>query len=95
VILWDLSDPAHPQRLGQPLVAHTGAVSSVAFGPDGARLVTASDDHTLLLWDFGLLQFLLDRAVELACAYAGGGFDREDWARYVIGSPYRDSCPTA
>jgi hypothetical protein len=30
---------------------HTGPVSSVAFSPDGKRLVSGSQDHTLKVWD--------------------------------------------
>ena len=33
--LWNLTDPAHPSPLGQPLTGHTGTVYSVAFSPDG------------------------------------------------------------
>jgi WD40 repeat protein len=33
------------------LVGHTGRVSSVAFSPDGKRIVTASHDHTARVWD--------------------------------------------
>jgi len=30
---------------------HTGFVNAAAFSPDGLRLVTGSDDHTVRLWD--------------------------------------------
>jgi WD40 repeat protein len=33
------------------LLGHTGAVSSVAFSPDGKRVVTGSFDHTARVWD--------------------------------------------
>ncbi len=37
--------------MGEPLNAHKNWVLSVAFSPDGKRLVSGSADYTLLLWD--------------------------------------------
>ncbi len=34
-----------------PPLRHNGRVNSVAFSPDGSRIVTASNDHTAQLWD--------------------------------------------
>jgi WD40 repeat protein len=41
LVLWDLSEPARPKRLSDPLPG-TGAVESAMFVPDGRTLVTGS-----------------------------------------------------
>jgi len=48
-------------RIGarQTLVGHTGSVTSVAFSPDGRRIVTSSQDHTAKVWDAEMGQEVL------------------------------------
>jgi WD40 repeat protein len=57
--LWDAAS-------GKPLVVlhgHEGPVASAAFSPDGAKVVTASDDRTARIWRvFGSTQELIDYA---------------------------------
>jgi WD40 repeat protein len=52
VILWDVTDPARPARLGRPL-AGAGGFASVTFAPDGHTLATtsAADNFAVVLWD--------------------------------------------
>jgi WD40 repeat protein len=57
--------PTHWLRLTQPTLhspgsklqrkftGHSGGVTAVAVTPDGQRAVSASDDHTLKIWDLG------------------------------------------
>jgi WD40 repeat protein len=49
--LWDVTDPAHPRQLGQPLHGSGAAVDSVAFSLDGHTLASGNNDGTIWLWD--------------------------------------------
>jgi WD40 repeat protein len=50
VLLWDVTDPKRPQRLGRPLTDHSDWVLAAAFSPDGHTLATTSGPE-LILWD--------------------------------------------
>ncbi|MFY2787217.1 hypothetical protein [Rhodococcus sp. MALMAid1271] len=52
VRVWDVSDPTHPEALGEPFRAGGGAVQSLALGQDGSTLAVAGSDGSIELWDF-------------------------------------------
>ena len=35
----------------RPFVGHTGHIWTLAFSPDGRRLLSSANDHKTLLWD--------------------------------------------
>ena len=49
--LWNVTNPAHPTRIGQPLTGHIVAVRTVAFSPDGHTLASGSLDGSIWLWN--------------------------------------------
>ena len=58
VRLYDITDGKHPRRLGT-LPGSTEPVTSVAFSPDGATVVTTSADHTVRLWSVAHSTFVV------------------------------------
>ncbi|WP_326598239.1 NACHT and WD repeat domain-containing protein [Streptomyces sp. NBC_01803] len=53
VLLFDVGDAAHPERLGDPLPGHTGTVDAIVFDASGGLMATGSADGTVRLWDTG------------------------------------------
>jgi WD40 repeat protein len=49
--MWNVTDPARPTMIGQPLNGHNGPIYAVAFGPDGDTMAAGSgSDDEVQLW---------------------------------------------
>ncbi len=49
---------AIPARSGSDINGHTGAINSIAFSPDGNKIITGSSDGTAKLWDVSTMQVI-------------------------------------
>jgi hypothetical protein len=66
-------------------------VNAVTLSADDNTLATASDDVTAIVWDLTNVNDIRGHPVERACAITGG-LNRDEWARYVPGLPYEETC---
>ena len=41
------------ELLSKKVNAHSDRINSVAFSPDGTKIVSGSDDKTIKVWDLG------------------------------------------
>jgi WD40 repeat protein/energy-coupling factor transporter ATP-binding protein EcfA2 len=94
VVLWDLSDLAQPRPIGSTLAAGQRSVRTLVFSVDGQVLVTGDTEGIAVAWGVGGISDLRDHPADAACARTGRGLDRAEWARYVPGLSYQDTCPS-
>ena len=71
--LWNLSNPAHPIPLGQPLTGTTAPVISVAFSPDGHELASTSFDGGVRLWSVPQMLLVGDKSSISSVAFSPDG----------------------
>jgi WD40 repeat protein len=86
VRLWDVTDPADPRPLGQPLTGSTTPVDLVTFSPDGHTLAIGNADGTAWPWNLNV-----QYAIQRICATAGGLTPRQ-WNEYIPQLQYQPSC---
>jgi len=43
------------ELLSEKTIAHSDYIRSVAFSPDGTKIVSGSDDQTIKVWNLGVL----------------------------------------
>ncbi len=51
VVLWDVSDPAAPRRIGEPVTGPTGRIFELSFHPRGDLLAAGVIDGSTWLWN--------------------------------------------
>ena len=88
--LWNVTT----HQLLTTLTGHSGVVRSLGFAPNGKILATASDNGMTVLWDLSSIDNPEAHATERVCSITGGGLNPDQWARYIPGLPYEQTCPS-
>jgi len=97
--LWDVADRDLPRQLSSVTAKRSRPAGwwyydddlGPVFAADGAVLV-ATDAGVIRAWDIGKLIAVRADPGPAACAVAVRGLDRSEWARYIGGEAYVDTC---
>ncbi|MEU5798334.1 hypothetical protein ABZ800_33135 [Streptomyces sp. NPDC047813] len=89
--IWDVRDPANPDRESYLAADAPGELYSVLFSPDGQRLavVRGSDSGGVDLWSITAAPLVSD-----LCDSVGDPISRKQWRQYLPGRPYDPPCGT-
>jgi WD40 repeat protein len=90
VLLWDITDRNTPRLISGPLT-HNSSIDALTFSTDGRTLAVGTFDG-VFLWDTSAAATSLDNLLSRACQTTSGGLDETEWARFVNGLSYTDSC---
>jgi WD40 repeat protein len=86
VWLWNITNPAHPAQLGQPLTGPASAVDAVGFSPDGQTLTAGAQDGLIWSWNLNL-----SHVISRICTITSSNLNSAQWNRYIP-LPYDPPC---
>ncbi len=88
VELWNVSDPARPSQLGQPLTTGGGyVVAAVAFSPHGTTLATGESGNVTQIWNLDV-----SNAIIRICDLTSGALTPRQWHQYIPQLQYDPPC---
>jgi hypothetical protein len=98
--MWDTVDRTDPVQVTtiMPLPHPPAFHAAAAFSRDGRALMMSTanvqgTDGVATMWDLTDLANLRADARPQACAIAGRGLNKDEWARYIPELPYANTCP--
>jgi WD40 repeat protein len=87
-------DGSSGRALGEPVVAHLGPITSLAFSADGKMLASGGSDNSVILWDAALRQAIGPPMAEHTAPVAAIAFDADGSLHTVTHSGWTISYET-
>jgi hypothetical protein len=66
---------------------------ALAFGSDGAELLSGGPNGAITIWDRQLFSTDFESWRTRLCRVAGRNLTTEEWAQFLPGERYRKTCP--